>query len=89
MFVKGELATLEDGTIAGSVVTMNRCIKIFWENTGAPLAQVIEMVTKTPAMELNLYEELGALEPGKRADVVIFDEEVNIKQTIIGGKLFC
>ena len=89
VFVKGELATLEDGTIAGSVATMNRCIKIFWENTGAPLAQVIEMVTKTPAMELNLYEELGSLELGKRADVVIFDEEVNIKQTIIGGKLFC
>lgn len=89
VFVKGELATLEDGTIAGSVATMNRCIKIFWENTGAPLARVIEMATKTPAAELNLYDELGSLEAGKRADIVIFDDDVKIKQTIIGGKVFC
>lgn len=88
VFVKGELATLEDGTIAGSVATMNRCIKIFWENTGAPLERVIEMATKTPAVELNLYDELGSLEPGKRADIVIFDDDVKIKQTIIGGKIF-
>lgn len=88
VFVKGELATLKDGTIAGSVATMNRCVKIFWENTGAELPQIIEMVTKTPAQELALYEEIGSLESGKRADIVIFDEEVQVKATIIGGKKF-
>ncbi len=85
VFVKGELATLKDGTIAGSVATMNRCVKIFWENTGAQLPQIIEMVTKTPAQELALYEEVGSLESGKRADIVIFDENVQIHKTIIGG----
>ena len=88
VFVKGELATLRDGTIAGSVATMNRCVKIFWENTGAQLPQIIEMVTKTPAQDLSLYEEIGSLESGKRADIVIFDEEVQVKQTIIGGRVF-
>ncbi|MBQ2087198.1 MAG: amidohydrolase family protein, partial [Selenomonas sp.] len=88
VFVKGELATLRDGTIAGSVATMNRCVRIFWENTGAELPQIIEMVTKTPAQDLSLYEEIGSLESGKRADIVIFDEEVQVKQTIIGGRLF-
>ncbi|WP_028129211.1 N-acetylglucosamine-6-phosphate deacetylase [Selenomonas sp. AE3005] len=88
VFVKGELATLKDGTIAGSVATMNRCVKIFWENTGAQLPQIIEMVTKTPAQDLSLYEEIGSLESGKRADIVIFDEDVQVKQTIIGGRLF-
>lgn len=87
VFVKGELATLKDGTIAGSVATMNRCVKIFWENTGAQLPQIIEMVTKTPAEELSLYEERGSLESGKRADIVIFDEDVQVKATIIGGKV--
>ena len=43
------------------------------------------MVTKTPAQELALYEEVGSLESGKRADIVIFDEEVKIHKTIIGG----
>ena len=88
VFVKGELATLKDGTIAGSVATMNRCVKIFWENTGAELPQIIEMVTKTPAQELALYEEVGSLESGKRADIVIFDEEVQIHKTVIGGKVY-
>ncbi|MBQ5502517.1 MAG: N-acetylglucosamine-6-phosphate deacetylase, partial [Selenomonas sp.] len=88
VFVKGELATLKDGTIAGSVATMNRCVRIFWENTGAELPQIIEMVTKTPAQDLSLYEEIGSLESGKRADIVIFDEDVQIKQTIIGGRVF-
>jgi N-acetylglucosamine-6-phosphate deacetylase len=37
---------------------------------------------------LSLYEEIGSLESGKRADIVIFDEDVQIKQTIIGGRLF-
>jgi len=88
VFVKGELATLKDGTIAGSVATMNRCVKIFWENTGAELPQIIEMVTKTPAQELALYEDMGSLESGKRADIVIFDEEVRIHKTVIGGKVY-
>ncbi|WP_026760136.1 N-acetylglucosamine-6-phosphate deacetylase [Selenomonas ruminantium] len=88
VFVKGELATLKDGTIAGSVATMNRCVKIFWENTGAELPQIIEMVTKTPAQELALYEKIGSLESGKRADIVIFDEEVQIHKTVIGGKVY-
>ena len=88
VFVKGELATLKDGTIAGSVATMNRCVRIFWENTGAELPQIIEMVTKTPAQDLSLYEEIGSLESGKRADIVIFDEDVQVKQTIIGGQVF-
>ena len=88
VFVKGELATLKDGTIAGSVATMNRCVKIFWENTGAELPQIIEMVTKTPAQELALYEDVGSLESGKRADIVIFDEEVQIHKTVIGGKVY-
>ncbi len=88
VFVKGELATLKDGTIAGSVATMNRCVKIFWENTGAQLPQIVEMVTKTPASELGIYGEVGSLSAGKRADIVIFDEDVQIRQTIIGGVRF-
>jgi len=88
VFVKGELATLKDGTIAGSVATMNRCVKIFWENTGAQLPQIIEMVTKTSATELGIYDEAGSLESGKRADIVIFDEEVRIHKTVIGGKVY-
>lgn len=86
VFVKGELATLADGTIAGSVVTMNRCLRLFLENTGASVADAVAMVTKNPAEDLGIYGERGSLTPGKRADITIFDEQIAVYDTIIGGR---
>ncbi len=86
VFVKGELATLADGTIAGSVATMNRCLRLFLENTGASVADAVAMVTKNPAEDLGIYGERGSLTPGKRADITIFDEQIAVYDTIIGGR---
>ena len=88
VFVKGNLATLADGTIAGSVIAMNQAVKIFLENTKAPLPQIIEMVTKNPAQELNFYDKIGSIEEGKQADFVIFDDDLKIFSTIIDGNFF-
>lgn len=86
VFVKGTLATLEDGTIAGSVLCMNDGLRIFRENTGAPIEEVVTAVTKTPARELGLYGELGSLSAGKNADITIFDDALKIKRTIVAGR---
>jgi N-acetylglucosamine-6-phosphate deacetylase len=88
VLVKGERAVLEDGTIAGSVATMNRCMRIFRKNTGASMAETVGMVTKNPAEDLGIYSEVGALSTGKRADITIFDDDVEIFATIIAGKQF-
>ena len=45
------------------------------------------MVTRTPAEELGIYEETGSLEEEKRADLTLFDEELSIAATIVGGHL--
>ena len=84
--VRGERALLDDGTIAASIATMNRCIHRFHENTGAEMADVITTVTKTPAKDLGVYETRGSLAPGKRADITVFDDDVNIFATIVGGR---
>lgn len=83
--VRDERALLADGTIAASIATLNHCIQRFQANTGAPIEQVIETVTKTPAKDLGLYAERGSLAPGKRADITIFDQQVEILHTIVGG----
>ena len=83
--VRGERALLADGTIAASIATLNHCIQRFQAKTGAPIEQVIETVTKTPAKDLGLYAERGSLAPGKRADITIFDRQVEILHTIVGG----
>jgi len=88
VFVKGNYATLADGTLVGSVIPMNRAVKNFLENTKASLPKIIEMVTKAPAQELGLYGELGSIEIGKQANFTIFDENLNIFSSVVEGKFF-
>jgi len=87
VIVKGELATLEDGTIAGSVATMNRVLSIFKENTGIKLEEVIETVTKNPAQSLKIYDSMGSIEIGKFANFTIFDDYIKIFTTIVEGEV--
>lgn len=86
VFVNGNLATLEDGTIAGSVATMNNILKNFCANTNTNVAAGVELITKNPAVELKIYDKLGSLEVGKAADITIFDDDFNIKKTFISGQ---
>ena len=86
VFVKNNVATLKDGTIAGSVITLNKAVKNFWRNTGENLPKIIETVTKNPALLIGEYERRGSLQCGKCADITIFDDELNIKCVIIAGK---
>ena len=86
VFVKGNLATLEDGTIAGSVATMNNVLKNFCANTSTDIAAGVEMVTKNPAVELGIFDKTGSLEVGKAADITIFDDDFNIKKTFVSGQ---
>jgi len=86
VYVKGTLATLADGTIAGSVLCMNDGLRILRANTGAEIPAVVEMATRTPAEELGVYDDLGSLSVGKYADIAIFDEEFRIRRTIVGGR---
>lgn len=65
---------------------MNDGLRIFRENTGAPIEEVIEAVTKTPAAELGLYDKLGSLSVGKNADITIFDDALNVQRTIVAGR---
>ena len=85
--VRGARAELVDGTLAGSVLAMNDAVRNFARNTRAPIERVVEMVTRTPAEELGIYEETGSLEEEKRADLTLFDEDLHIAATIVGGRL--
>lgn len=83
--VKGMRATLDDGTIAASVAPMNLVVKNFVDNSGWTLEAALECATKNAAVELGLYDRIGSLEVGKAADIIIFDEALNIHAAFVDG----
>lgn len=88
IFVNGNLATLADGTIVGSVAKIIDVVKNFSRNAEWTVPEVVELVTKNPARELKIFDKVGSIEIGKAADFVIFDENFNVKRTIINGEIF-
>ena len=86
VIVKNGAARLTDGTLAGSVVTMNRAMANFRKNTGATIPEVVRMVTENQAQELGLFEKVGSLSPGAAADVTIFNDDFVILQTFVNGR---
>lgn len=76
---------LEDGTIAGSVLKLNCAVKNLYDNTELSVAQAFAAASLNPAKALGEDGEIGSLEAGKRADIIICDDDFNIIKTIIGG----
>jgi N-acetylglucosamine-6-phosphate deacetylase len=84
--VDGISATLKDGTLAGSVVTLDQAIRNVVAWTEASPAEAIGMASETPARLLGLIDT-GRVEAGFVADLVLFDPDLKVEATIIGGQI--
>ncbi len=78
---------LADGTIAGSVLSMDRAVANVQPFAGVSLREAVEMATLSPARVIGLDASKGTLEAGKDADIVIFDDPINVRLTMIGGQV--
>ncbi|MGA3216275.1 MAG: N-acetylglucosamine-6-phosphate deacetylase [Acidimicrobiales bacterium] len=78
-------ATLSNGRLAGSVTTLDACLRRL-VSASVPLEQALRAVTSRPA-ELIDRKDLGHLNPGDAADLVIFDEDLLPSQTFLDGQL--
>ena len=74
-------AVLEDGTIAGSATNLYECMQCVIA-MGVPERTAIFAATRNPAKSIGIYGEVGSLVPGKRADMVLADEKLNIVRVI-------
>jgi N-acetylglucosamine-6-phosphate deacetylase len=79
-------AFLDDGTVAGSVLTMDRAFRTLVRSIGVSLVDAVTMCSTTPARELGLVG-YGVLATEAMADLVVLDSEFNVVQTYIGGQL--
>ena len=84
--VKGSLATLADGTIAGSVTNLMLCLKNAVHNMQIPLEAAVRSASETPARSIGIFDSCGSLAAGKQADIVLLDKELNVRQVFVGGK---
>ena len=78
---------LRDGTIAGSVLTLNQAVKNLMDNTGLPLEKAIRFASLHPARAIGLENKKGSLAPGKDADIALFDDQLNAHMTIVRGEI--
>ena len=83
VIVKDGEARLEDGTLAGSVLKLNEALKNFYKHTEISLPELINTVTAIPAKKLGL--DVGLLEKGYKADLVLFDKEFKVHKSYING----
>jgi N-acetylglucosamine-6-phosphate deacetylase len=72
---------------AGSVATMDQCLRRTMENMGISLQDALRMVSLTPATILGVAVRKGSLEAGKDADIVILDGDYQVTQTIVEGRV--
>lgn len=79
--VNGKLATLADGTIAGSATNLYDCMRKA-VSFGIPMEEAIAAATMNPAKSIGIYDMVGSLTPGKRADVILADEKLNLVQVL-------
>ena len=93
----GQVCIIEDGVaklpdhsaFAGSIATTDRLVRTMWKLAGVPLPDTIRMMSENPARLLHIEARKGRLLPGLDADVVLFDEDVNVDSVYYMGKRVC
>lgn len=91
----GQKVIIEDGVaklpdrsaFAGSVATSDRLVSTVVKKTNIPLIDAVNMMSIVPSRIIGIDNKTGSLEIGKEADVLIFDDDIRINMTMIGGKI--
>lgn len=84
VWLKGGLATLADGTLAGSAVNLFDCMKAAI-GMGVPKEDAVMAATYNPAMAIGIERDCGSLRAGSRADILITDREFCLREVIKSG----
>jgi len=82
--VVGKHATIDSGSLAGSVSSLTDCMRNAVE-FGVPLRKAVKAVTINPAKSVGIDAEVGSITIGKRADILVLNKNLSLKQIIFGG----
>lgn len=86
VIIEDDVAKLPDrSAFAGSIATDDRLIRVMYRSAGVPLYDAVRMMTETPASIIGIAGSKGSLAAGKDADLVCFDENIDISGVMVGG----
>mgnify|MGYP001243163419 CR=1 FL=1 len=84
---RGGKVTLPDGRLAGSLLTLDQAVRNVIQFAEIPLWQAVRMASLTPAQSLGIDDKLGSIEPGKQADLVVTDQNLQVRTVWVKGRL--
>ena len=88
VIIEDGVAKLPDRTsFAGSVATFDRLVRNMVTMADVPLLDAVRMASTTPARIMGVHDRKGSLAKGKDADIVIFDENINVGMTMVEGRI--
>ncbi|WP_183307778.1 N-acetylglucosamine-6-phosphate deacetylase [Dysgonomonas hofstadii] len=88
VIIEDGVAKLPDrSSFAGSVATTDRLVRTYMQKGGVNLLDAVQMLTLSPAKLMSIDKAKGSITKDKDADIIIFDENINVQTTIIGGKI--
>lgn len=84
--VEGPVATLADGTIAGSVTNLMKCMRTAVQKMGIPLESAVKAAAVNSAKSVGLFDRYGSISTGKIGNVLLLDQDLNLVHVIQKGK---
>lgn len=85
--IENAKATLEDGTLAGSILRLEDAAKCMLDINSVTMQDIIKMACENPAKQIGIFDQKGSIAQTKDADLLIVDEKLNIKYAICRGEV--
>jgi len=85
--VKGGRATLENGTLAGSIATLDYCVANLINHVGLSLTEAVNTASLNPSRAIGVDDRLGSIEEGKDASLIVIDSSINVSLAMVKGKI--
>lgn len=86
VIVSDGAARLKTGSLAGSILTLDKAVANVYKNCNLPLNEVVKMATYNGARHCKVSDHKGIIKEGYDADLILFDENINIEKVFISGK---
>lgn len=88
VIIEDDVAKMPDRTaFAGSIATDDRLVRVMVHQAGVPLADAVRMMTLTPARIMGLAQRRGSIACGKEADLISFNDHIDISGVMVGGRV--